>query len=881
MATLLQAGTEVDTSGLTALDAAAAQTAAALEALGAEFKKLQVKSAESSTGMVANMREVKEATVGAMEGMTTAAMSAGGGLAALGAALGIGAITEFINHMKEATLEVSHLAEATGISVEDITVLRDAMAAAGVSTERLPMQFTQLASAMEAAADGSQKQVDAFAALGINTANWANQMPSELAILKQLEDHTHTSTDATRDLAAMKVLLGRNAVGLTAFLKQGSEAIAEEESHFKAHGAAMEANVENALKLQRAETEFKTTLETELAPALGLVVDFFTGMSIIIVWVKAGWNDLIAIGKLLAVVIGEQVNEFDRLIHFDFKGYVKAQEEGLKAIKAAWVDTKTEIIKNAEEAEKKSNEIFARSQAPVRKPGGEGEGPAAPLRRPGASAQAELDAQKRLGEEKAKLLADQGKYEAQVSGQTDRLILAESALASSKNLEDKRAYAAQIVEIMQNQARAEKDAGVTALEQKFTDEEEYIRKSLALHQTASEADKKERARLHGELQIMEVRHDDELVRLATTFETRMAAARQRQATENARIAQEQATQDAKIQEQILRGREAAIDGELKTLDANVKRRAGVLAEEAKLHQISNSQEHDALVALYAQEYEERVKLLHQKEELFIQEAQAAAAAEGRVLTEEQTKLLPGYQKLYQQELADYQDFLSKKQKADLDAQTKLQKQSEQTAQTLTTAYDELILHAKNFHDAVSNLWQSLQKNFEQAATHMIAAWITSMLEGKAVSAETALGQIAHSAYVSAAHVYEATSGIPIIGPVLAPIAAAAAFTAVMAFGGGIGAAEHGAVLPQDMMILAHRNEMILPPSLSKGFADLIAGGASPGGTPAPVHISVSHNISAVDGVSVERVLHEHNAVLADAVRKAAKGGRLSAADFAR
>lgn len=879
MATILQIGTEVDTSGLVALDGAAAETAAALQALAAEFKKLQVSSAESSTGMVNNFREVKEAAVGAMEGVGSAAMSAGGGLAALGAALGIGVVTEFINHMKEATLEVSHLAEATGIGVKDITVLKDAMAAAGVSTERLPMQFTQLASAMEAAADGSQKQVDAFAALGINTANWANQMPTELSLLMQLADHAHRSSDATRDLSAMKVLLGRNAVGLAAFLKQGSEAIAEEEAHFRTHGEAMEANVENALKLQRAETEFKTTLETELAPALKYVVDFFTGLSIILVYVKAGFIDAAAIGNVLNTVLETQAEVLNRLIHMDFKGYVVAQEKSLEAVKAAWIDAKKTMVEQADEAQKKTGEIMARSLAPVRKPE-EGGGPTAP-RKVGGSAQAELDAQKRLGDEKARLLADQGKYEAQVSAETDKLILTETQLSNTKNLEDKKAYVAQLVTILENQARAEKDAALAASTQKATDEADYIRKSLALHQTASEADKKERARLNGELEVLEVRHQDEMVRIATAFESRMSAARQRAASENARIAQEQASQDQRMQEQILRGREAALDGQLKALDENTKRQAAVLAQEAKQHQITNTQEHDALIALYADEYAARVKLMEQKMALYIQEEQAAAAAEGRVLTEAQAKLLPGYQKLYQQELADYQKFLDQRQKADLDANQKLQQESERTAQMLATAYDQMILHAANFHDAVSNLWGSLQKNFEQAVTHMIAAWITSMLEGKAVSAETALGQILHSAYVSAAHVYEATSGIPIIGPVLAPIAAAAAFTAVAAFGGGIGTAEKGAVLPQDMMILAHRNEMILPPMLSKGFADMIAGGASPGGQAAPSVVHFAPQINAVDGPSVQRTLTDHTAIVADVIRKMVKGGHISMGDFMR
>lgn len=873
MAAILQIGTEVDTSGLAALNAAAAETATVLEELAAEFKKVELSSREAAAESALSFAEMKEAGKSALEGISSAATSASGGLATLGAALGAAAVVELVEHMKEAALEVSHLSEATGIGVKDLTSLKDAMEAAGVPTERLPLQMTQLASAMEAAADGSQKQVDAFAALGINTSNWANKMPDALSVLNQLADHAKESSNSVRDLAAMKALLGRNAVALAAFLKQGSEAIQEEESHFRAHAEAMDQNVENALKLQRAEAEFKATLETALAPILKYVVDLFTGLSIITVFVKAGWNDLIAIGKLLGTVISEQATEFDRLIHLDFKGYVAAQQRGLEEVKKAWIETKQTIVTQADEAEKEAGEIFARSNQKIRRPE-EGGGPSGPLKRPGASLQEELDVQKRLGEERVKLAEDQAKYQAQVTGEADKLSLAESAVALSKTLEDKKAQVAQLATILEEQARQEKDAALTAATGKEEVDSAYIRKSLALHTSSSEADKKERAKLNGELELLELQHQDEMTRIATQFESRLAAARQRVANENAKIAQEEASRDQKMQAEILKGREADIDGQMKVLEEGTKREASALAQAAKLHTITAQQEHDMVVQLYADEYDKRVALLRQKELLFIQEAQAQAAAEGKTLSDSQAKLLPGYQKLYQQELEDYQQFLNQKQKADEAAQQKLQQDSEKTAQTLATGYDQMFLHAKNFHDAVANVWGDLQKTFEQAVTHMIAAWITSLLEGKAVSAETALGQVLNNAYVAASNVWTATSAIPIIGPALAPVAAAAAFTAVAAFGGGIGSAEQGAVLPQDMLILAHRNEMILPPTLSRGVQEAITGsqGAGVGGGAGMVY---APTIQAVDGASVKRVLDDNKPVVASSFQRLLKAGLVS------
>jgi hypothetical protein len=91
----------------------------------------------------------------------------------------------------------------------------------------------------------------------------------------------------------------------------------------------------------------------------------------------------------------------------------------------------------------------------------------------------------------------------------------------------------------------------------------------------------------------------------------------------------------------------------------------------------------------------------------------------------------------------------------------------------------------------------------------------------AASKVTAAQEIATQAAVGFAAAYASISAIPIIGPELAPGVAAGTYAAIMG-AEGMGMAEQGAFLNEDMMILAHKNEMILPASLSSGMASMIA-----------------------------------------------------------
>lgn len=87
-------------------------------------------------------------------------------------------------------------------------------------------------------------------------------------------------------------------------------------------------------------------------------------------------------------------------------------------------------------------------------------------------------------------------------------------------------------------------------------------------------------------------------------------------------------------------------------------------------------------------------------------------------------------------------------------------------------------------------------------------------EGKAAEAVAGSASVLGSAYKAAAATYASVAEIPVIGPELAPVAAAAAFIAVSAF--NIFSAERGwAQVPFDgALTTLHKNEMVLPASIA-------------------------------------------------------------------
>jgi hypothetical protein len=208
--------------------------------------------------------------------------------------------------------------------------------------------------------------------------------------------------------------------------------------------------------------------------------------------------------------------------------------------------------------------------------------------------------------------------------------------------------------------------------------------------------------------------------------------------------------------------------------------------------------------------------------------------------------------------------------------------------------DQMIFQSKSFGDAMLKLWMDIEKAFITSLLRMLAQHIahqiaklgatTAEQEGEVAVTATASAQkrgidfidtiksITNSAVSAAGKAYDAVVGIPYIGPVLAPVAAAVAFTGVEAFG-AIASAEGGWDVPQDALALIHKNEMVLPAPLADTVRGRASSDASTGGD--TNHLHIHQSVTAMDTAGFEAVMKRNRAAHAKEVHAALRSGHLN------
>lgn len=226
----------------------------------------------------------------------------------------------------------------------------------------------------------------------------------------------------------------------------------------------------------------------------------------------------------------------------------------------------------------------------------------------------------------------------------------------------------------------------------------------------------------------------------------------------------------------------------------------------------------------------------------------------------------------------------------------LKKQWEDILGAITSAFDTsikgMILGTQTWRQALSNIFQSILGEFINLGVKMVKDWIMKeILMTKITQIETAsrtvLAQLGATGTVAAkvgeattvvsANAAEAASGaaasqasIPYVGPALA----AAAFASIMALVMGaqsMFSAEGGAwSLPSDGALMAHKDEMVLPPDLARDVREAVGAGGGGGGRG-----GVNIHIHAMDSKDVTRAL-ENNGVLRQAVDKLVRTNQLRA-----
>ncbi|MDP2432009.1 MAG: hypothetical protein Q8O33_08260 [Pseudomonadota bacterium] len=191
-----------------------------------------------------------------LEGISTAARSVNGMLAALGAALSVAGLVAAGKAALDTADELSKLSQKTGISVESLSLLKPIAEQSGVSLEGLAKGMQKLATSMYDAARGMKDPEEAFTRLGVSFKDASGQLRPTESVLLELADAFAAMPDGAEKSALAVKLFGKAGVEMIPFLNQGRAGIEELKQKFKDLGLEISGDT------ARAAEKFNDTLDT-------------------------------------------------------------------------------------------------------------------------------------------------------------------------------------------------------------------------------------------------------------------------------------------------------------------------------------------------------------------------------------------------------------------------------------------------------------------------------------------------------------------------------------------------------------------------------------------------------------------------------------------
>jgi len=242
-------------------------------------------------------------------------------------------------------------------------------------------------------------------------------------------------------------------------------------------------------------------------------------------------------------------------------------------------------------------------------------------------------------------------------------------------------------------------------------------------------------------------------------------------------------------------------------------------------------------------------------------------------------------KAYAEDLKEWGKLLTDKQKAEDTYQKNRQKNLNtaataenqiwsRVAEGMTRLFDQaiqgIVSGTERFGTAFARIIDGMLAKFIEALLQMAEQWVITHVFMVAVKKSAQQEEVLSDAKAAAASAWKAVVGIPIIGPVLAPIAAATAFAGVEAF-----SAEGGMdfVPADDTLALLHQREMVLPANIADSIRGMTSvasqGGASAGASTSGPQITVNYNgdFSAIDSKGMEDAFAKNSASLAKVIRR--------------
>jgi hypothetical protein len=221
----------------------------------------------------------------------------------------------------------------------------------------------------------------------------------------------------------------------------------------------------------------------------------------------------------------------------------------------------------------------------------------------------------------------------------------------------------------------------------------------------------------------------------------------------------------------------------------------------------------------------------------------------RKLDEEKTKAAEKaaalQKKLFQEETAAIEHYLSPMKHA------------------ADTALNGLLTGSLNAKQVWDDLWKGMVRTAVNGIVEIGEKWVVTQLTKKLLGSATNMGEVGSEAAVAGAAAYASTAAIPIVGPALAPAAAAEAYGAVISMA-PLAAFDVGTWnVPADMVAKIHEGEGVI----TKPLMDSVRSGEATLGAGRGRGATFNLNVAAWDMHGFERVVTNNDSDFSRALRK--------------
>jgi len=180
--------------------------------------------------------------------------------------------------------------------------------------------------------------------------------------------------------------------------------------------------------------------------------------------------------------------------------------------------------------------------------------------------------------------------------------------------------------------------------------------------------------------------------------------------------------------------------------------------------------------------------------------------------------------------------------------------------------------SRSLQQGIARVLDQILADFLRMLERMVATWVAqhTFMQVFGIGSQKAAtaANIGSSAAEGAAAAYASAAAIPVVGWSIAPAVAAEAYGNILGFE-ALNAFSAGGIVPDDSLAFVHKNEMVLPSSLSSGLSQMIDGDSKAGSS-----VQINFSVAATDSKSFEGRLHEHADTLVQVLKRAWRHGKL-------